>query len=956
MDNRLFISNVGDSRAIIASLSPDGRLVAKPLSNDQTPYRKDERERIKKYGARILSMDQLEGIEPIHENWGDLTLGEEIDEGGDPPRIWSPDGDYPGTAFTRSLGDSVAEVLGVNAEPEILEKELGPDDLFIVIASDGVFEFLTNQMVADIIFSNSDFNKGCREVVENAYEQWLQYEVRTDDITMIALHFKNSNEMRSLSTNSTRYSDIRPSTIEPQRTFSIEESKPGRRLRAKERDYRNTIISQRDTLHGTGDDYIMRPQLIENKIDSKEDEIDDNINIDYSTIPECNKNIKEIQILKQTLQKIFLFKHLDNNQIDTIVSQMRKKNVFAGEMVIKQGDPGDKFYIVQEGTYEARLNSNTLNDNNNINTIDDISSNKDGSTQSKVGSILVQTYKATIDKYPSFGELALLYDKPRAASIIAQTDGILWSIDRKVFRNSLMSKVKNRKNIIRMFRKVTVLKCVSPEKLQLLADLLEEINFKNDEFIYKKGDPIDYFYFILNGDCDVCTPPPEDNKNVGMTIIKILHKRDFFGERVITEMEGTFSRFHVIASSKIVKLLRLSRKQFESVLGPISNVIETYKLKYQKAISIGSGMSSTPTSFRNITLNYVVSSDNIGTLICGSFGSLSPNLSIRTFLLTETDEQQRSNSVLNYIDICKLITFGTHTAPNPFIPRMFTMYRLLNAFHLIFNRAIICDLQTIISRLTIKHENDYDKVVVHHNQILSNDVIQYIISCIIITISCLHELGVIYRNIHPEGIHIDNNGKLIFIEYLNSKIFTPGNKTFTLCGATNYLAPEQIAQTGHTNAVDFWSLGVLLFELCNNGVNPFHCDSEIKTYEKISSLGTNNFPSVFTTKSKSMKAKGTTSSVEDLIDSLIISNANDRLGVKNINELKSHTYFQNINWLSLQSETYTSPLIVSVKEELKEALIPNGDEPNIPTDITDNWNSAYVGNGWDEEVDITSPI
>jgi hypothetical protein len=67
-----------------------------------------------------MSMDQIEGVEPIHENWGDLNLGEEIDEGGDPPRIWSPHGAYPGTAFTRSFGDMYAEELGVTAEPEIL--------------------------------------------------------------------------------------------------------------------------------------------------------------------------------------------------------------------------------------------------------------------------------------------------------------------------------------------------------------------------------------------------------------------------------------------------------------------------------------------------------------------------------------------------------------------------------------------------------------------------------------------------------------------------------------------------------------------------------------------------------------------------------------------------------------------------------------------------------------------
>lgn len=131
----LYVSNVGDSRAVLLSI-PDPKTpsanpkkkkqkesayIATPLSLDQTPYRKDERERVKKYGARILSMDQLDGAEPIHENWGTLVLGEDIDEGGDPPRIWHPNGDYPGTAFTRSLGDHAAEELGVVADPEILE-------------------------------------------------------------------------------------------------------------------------------------------------------------------------------------------------------------------------------------------------------------------------------------------------------------------------------------------------------------------------------------------------------------------------------------------------------------------------------------------------------------------------------------------------------------------------------------------------------------------------------------------------------------------------------------------------------------------------------------------------------------------------------------------------------------------------------------------------------------------
>lgn len=118
--NKIYVANVGDSRAILISKDSDNSLKTRALSWDQTPYRKDERERCKGYGARILTTDQIEGYEPIHEDWGEITLGESIDEGGDPPRVWAPTGMYPGTAFTRSIGDAVAEEFGVIAEPEIL--------------------------------------------------------------------------------------------------------------------------------------------------------------------------------------------------------------------------------------------------------------------------------------------------------------------------------------------------------------------------------------------------------------------------------------------------------------------------------------------------------------------------------------------------------------------------------------------------------------------------------------------------------------------------------------------------------------------------------------------------------------------------------------------------------------------------------------------------------------------
>ncbi|KAJ6355890.1 hypothetical protein OIU78_004088 [Salix suchowensis] len=122
-------------------------IVAENLSSDQTPFRKDEYERVKLCGARILSVDQVEGLkDPDVQAWGD-----EESQGGDPPRLWVQNGMYPGTAFTRSVGDSTAEKIGVISVPEVSMVRLTPNHLFFVVASDGVFEFLSSQTVVDMV-------------------------------------------------------------------------------------------------------------------------------------------------------------------------------------------------------------------------------------------------------------------------------------------------------------------------------------------------------------------------------------------------------------------------------------------------------------------------------------------------------------------------------------------------------------------------------------------------------------------------------------------------------------------------------------------------------------------------------------------------------------------------------------------------------------------------------------
>ncbi|KAL7536000.1 hypothetical protein ACHAWF_005334 [Thalassiosira exigua] len=156
---KITVSNVGDSRAVIGSQKgAEGAIVASALSKDQTPFRKDERERIRQRGGRIMTEEQLMNPKRGKDTeWegdngnGDIVLGEELDQTGQPPRVFSSHGDYPGLTTTRTIGDRVIANEGVvGAEPEILNAELESKDKIIVLASDGVWEFITNQQVIDM--------------------------------------------------------------------------------------------------------------------------------------------------------------------------------------------------------------------------------------------------------------------------------------------------------------------------------------------------------------------------------------------------------------------------------------------------------------------------------------------------------------------------------------------------------------------------------------------------------------------------------------------------------------------------------------------------------------------------------------------------------------------------------------------------------------------------------------
>jgi cGMP-dependent protein kinase 2 len=210
----LYVANVGDSRAVIAqkpkkkpntatavteagdadnipaaTKDTTSNLIALELTTDQTPFREDECDRVQRAGARVMTLDQMEGL----KERGVRCWTNEADCDGDPPRLWSPTGTYPGTAFTRSIGDSVAESIGVFAEPEITEIQISNQMPFVILASDGIWEFVSSQRAVDIVAGCTDPAEAAQALVSTAYKAWLKKETRTDDISVVVMFFSHED-------------------------------------------------------------------------------------------------------------------------------------------------------------------------------------------------------------------------------------------------------------------------------------------------------------------------------------------------------------------------------------------------------------------------------------------------------------------------------------------------------------------------------------------------------------------------------------------------------------------------------------------------------------------------------------------------------------------------------------------------------------------------------------------
>ncbi|KAG8467851.1 hypothetical protein KFE25_006903 [Diacronema lutheri] len=847
------IANIGDSRAIIGEkrqTKSGERLVAYSLSIDQTPYRADERERVKKVGAEVMSCDQKDNVVPYHENWG-INLGEDVDTGGDPPRVWERGQDYPGCAFTRSIGDAIAEDIGVFAEPELLSKELTRDDQFILIASDGIFEFITNQGAADIVSQYEDPLEGARAIVAEAYRLWLQYEVRTDDITIIVLRLHWEPEEVAGALGSSHAPLGRKASMTPEHKFSSRFSTNGSDLVSLGLEFGGGNRPVRRGLSKEKKSMIMSSQAA---LAEADDDLEDKV----APTP---KTAEEIQRISVAVKTNFLFSHLNDAQRQELYLAMKRVEVKPGDVVIRQGDPGDWFYVVDSGVFV-------------------VTQRQDEAGKEK--EVHIFTYKNEGGVHHCFGELALMYSKPRAATVTADTAGVLWAMARSSFRRVLMK--SSAQTLTKVLRSVDILRSLSTAQLQRLQDILTEVQYADGADIISQGDTGKEFYIIVEG-AVVCTRKEDlsDESEVPSELMR-LKQYQYFGERALLH---DAPRAATVTAVGPTKCLSVERNAFEEVLGPLQSIIdEDAKVREKQALvkqleteSVG----LTATSLDDFGVLAVVKHGDVGDLAivakpAREAGGAPSYYAMRTLVKQRVVELAQMPLIQREHELMGQLSISTHGVAVELVS-----IPTERAHYAIYKSILVTNLEAVMS------------------EVMSEDVSRFYVAAIAQALGAVHDASIVYRNVNPEYLFLDTGGYVQLLDFRLAKLLD--SKTFTTCGAPDYLAPEVVKGEGHGVAADWWALGVLLYEMLV-GESPFKGKGEMDMYMNITG---HRF------KAELRGAAELGRHTLALIDELLHPNPNRRMGAKRgLEDLQAHMFFSDFDWVALASRHTKAPHLAVV--------------------------------------------
>jgi len=588
---------------------------------------------------------------------------------------------------------------------------------------------------------------------------------------------------------------------------------------------------------------------------------------------EYPKSDRSRELIKSAILDNDFMKNLELGQIREIVDCMYPVDVPRGHVVCQEGDVGSIVYVTSEGKVEV----------------------------SREGKIL-----STLLPGKVFGELAILYNCQRTATVPAVVECKLWAIEQQCFRTIMM-----RTGLIRQTEYTDFLKSVPTfmnlpeETLIKIADVLDECIYKKGDYIIRQGGRGDTFFIVSKGRVKVTIKEPN---SVEEKYIRSLERGDFFGEKAL-QGEDVRTANIIADDPEGVSCLVIDRESFNQL---ISNLAEI-RTKY---VDDGTANRKIQDGFAPVQLSDL---RVITTLGVGGFGRVElvqiGNDASRSFalkqmkksLIVETRQQQH---IMSEKDIME-------EANCDFIVKLYKTFKDRKYLYMLMESCLGGELWTIL-----RDRGNFDDATT-----------RFYAACVVEAFEYLHSRGIIYRDLKPENLLLDPQGYVKLVDFGFAKKLQAGRKTWTFCGTPEYVAPEVILNKGHDISADYWSLGVLMFELLT-GTPPFTGSDPMKTYNIIlKGIDAVEFP------------RNITRNASALIKKLCRDNPAERLGYQKgeIRDIQKHKWFDGFNWEGLCNRSLSPPIIPVIHSPMDSSNFDEypPDMDGLPPDDNTGWDADF---------------
>ncbi|KAL6754149.1 putative cGMP-dependent protein kinase [Haematococcus lacustris] len=578
----------------------------------------------------------------------------------------------------------------------------------------------------------------------------------------------------------------------------------------------------------------------------------------------------------EALQKVSLLNTLGEQQLWQLAQAMETVSFAKDQVVFMAGDPGDLFYVVQEGSFSCY--------------------------EADSGKELAKVLPGGC-----FGELALLQREPRKACVMATTASIALTLSRDQF-SALLGNLSQLRNVWRLdiLRKVPLLAGLDPKQLNQLAHALQPLAVKSGDTVITQGEVGDKFFIVERGNLGAYISPGALSSAVPPSLSPRVTRPGSVGggspaasrpqpgspqsgmsprsapspaeKPVITYGQGSYfgelallrngPRAATVRALSDASLLILGRSDFNRLLGALTPQMEADAEAYISAALRGQG--------KELVMEEVHATAVLG---AGGFGQVllvkyqNSYHALKCVAKAFVQEQglvahikREKNTMLECRSPFLVNLHGTSQDDQ-------TLYMMMDA---VMGGELFGYLQTRTRPLDEAHARFYAASVVCG--------LQY-----------LHDKELVYRDLKPENLLIDLQGYVKMADFGFVKNVKRGTKTYTLCGTPEYLAPEIIMNKGHNASADWWALGVLIFELVA-GLPPFMHQDRLCMFRKACAREL-TWPKHFS------------GSLKSLLDRLLDPNPLYRIGSgrAGAGEIRTHPWFAGFDWEGFQARRLPAP-------------------------------------------------